>query len=162
MMTEAPDTTPGDEREIVITRAFDAPRALVFKAWTDPQHLARWWGPKDFTNPVCELDPRPGGAIRIDMTGPDGVVYPNTGVVHEIDEPERLVFTLRAFEDAAGHAGLEVLNTVTFEEHADTTQLTLRATIVRAAPDVDEALTEMEAGWNQSLDRLAKSLFGES
>ncbi len=63
--------THAARREIIITRMFDAPRALVFKAWTDPRHVARWWGPKGVTNPVCELDVRPGGAIRIDMRGAD-------------------------------------------------------------------------------------------
>ena len=59
-------------RELVITRIFDAPQKAVFAAWTDPERLKHWWGPKDFTNPVCELDVRPGGAIRIHMRGPDG------------------------------------------------------------------------------------------
>ena len=63
------------ERELTITRVFDAPRALVFQAWTDAKHLAQWWGPRDFTNPVCEIEARAGGAIRIHMRGPDGVVY---------------------------------------------------------------------------------------
>jgi len=68
-----------EEQELVLTRVFDAPRELVFKAWTDPKHVAQWWGPHGFTNPVCELDLRPGGAILIHMRGPDGVVYPMTG-----------------------------------------------------------------------------------
>jgi uncharacterized protein YndB with AHSA1/START domain len=62
------------ERELVITRVFDAPRELVWKAWTDPKHVAQWRGPKDCTNPVCELDVRPGGAILIHMQVPDGAV----------------------------------------------------------------------------------------
>src|ERR1700722_3962453 len=72
------------ERELKITRVFDAPREVVFKAWTDPKLLAQWWGPKGFTNPVCELDARPGGAIRVHMRGPDGTVYPMGGMFHEI------------------------------------------------------------------------------
>ena len=80
-------------KEVTITRLFDAPRALVFKAWTDPKQLAQWWGPHGFTTPVCEVDVRPGGALLIHMRGPDGVVYPNKGVFHEIVEPDRLVFT---------------------------------------------------------------------
>jgi len=70
---------PNEEQQLVLTRVFDAPRELVFKVWTDPKHVARWWGPHRFTNPVCELDLRPGGAILIHMRGPDGVVYPMTG-----------------------------------------------------------------------------------
>ena len=81
------------EREVVITRVFDAPRSLVFKAWTDPEHMARWWGPRGFTNPICELDARVGGAWRIVMRSPAGIEYPCGGVYREIVEPERLVFT---------------------------------------------------------------------
>src|SRR5690242_1348376 len=80
----------GATQELVITRVFEAPRALVWQVWTEPRHVAQWWGPHGFTNPVCELDPRPGGALRIDMAGPDGVVSPCTGIFHEVVAPERL------------------------------------------------------------------------
>src|SRR5258708_29275739 len=80
------------ERELVITRIFDAPRELVFKVWTDPKHLAQWWGPQGFTNPVCEIDLRPGGALRIVMRAPDGAEHPMTGIYREIVAPERLGF----------------------------------------------------------------------
>ena len=69
-----------EDREIVLTRVFDAPRELVFKVWTNPKHVALWWGPHGFSNPFCELDLRPGGAILIHMRGPDGIVYSMTGV----------------------------------------------------------------------------------
>ncbi len=143
---------------LVLTRVFDAPRALVFRAWTDPKHVAQWWGPKGFTNPVCELDVRPGGPIRIDMRGPDGVVYPMGGVFHEIVEPERLVFTSSAFEDEKGHPQLEVLNTVTFTEHGGKTKVTLQARVVKSMPEVAAALAGMEEGWTQSLERLEELL----
>lgn len=158
MATRHSPATKSTERELVITRIFDAPRELVFKAWTDPKHVAQWWGPKDFTNPVCELDVRPGGALLIHMRGPDGVVYPMKGVFHEIAEPERLVFTSSAFEDEAGNPQLEVLNTVTFVEQGGKTKLTLRAVVVRSTPEVAAALAGMEEGWNQSLDKLAEHL----
>jgi uncharacterized protein YndB with AHSA1/START domain len=141
-------------RELVLVRSFDAPRSLVFKVWTDPTHLARWWGPQGFTNPVCEADARPGGAIRIDMTGPDGTVYPMTGVFHEVVEPERLVFTCYAHFRAEGDPSLRVLNRVTFEEHDGKTTLTVRALVVKAGPESADALAGMEVGWNQTLDRL--------
>jgi uncharacterized protein YndB with AHSA1/START domain len=93
------------------------------------------------------------------MQGPDSVVYPNKGVFREIVEPERLVFTSSAFEDADGNPQLEVLNTVTFAEHeGGKTKLTLHATVVKATPEVAGPLSGMEAGWNQSLDRLAQTL----
>ncbi len=142
-------------RELVLTRVFDAPRALVFKAWTDPKHVARWWGPGGFTNPVCEWDARPGSPIRVDMTGPDGVVYPMGGVFHEIVEPERLVFTTIGL-DEKGNALHEVHNTVTFAEHEGKTKLTLHAVVVKAAPATAAALAGMEEGWSQSLDKLSE------
>jgi uncharacterized protein YndB with AHSA1/START domain len=148
--------SPGT-REVVITRVIDAPRALVFKAWTDPGHLARWWGPEGFTNPVCEADPRVGGAWRIVMRAPDGTDFPCGGVYREIVEPERLVFTNIA-TDAAGNPVLDGLTTVSFAEHGGKTLLTLQT---RATALVDFAaayLAGMEAGWTQSLDRLAARL----
>src|SRR5260370_40570020 len=82
-----------EEQDLVLTRVFDAPRELVFKVWTNPKHVAQWWGPHGFTNPVCELDLRPGGAILIHMRGANGIVYPMTGVYQEVVEPERLRVT---------------------------------------------------------------------
>jgi uncharacterized protein YndB with AHSA1/START domain len=145
-------------QDLVLTRTLDAPRELVFKAWTDPKHVARWWGPKYFTNPVCELDVRPGGAIRIDMAGPDGTVYPMKGVFHEVVEPERLIMTSSALEEEAGNPLLVCLTTVTFAEHEGKTKLTLHVVVTKAAPGAEGALAGMEEGWNQSLDRLAEEL----
>jgi uncharacterized protein YndB with AHSA1/START domain len=141
-------------RELVLTRLIDAPRERVFQAWTDPRHLAQWWGPLHFTNAVCEVDPRPGGAIRIDMRGPDGVIYPMKGVFREVVAPERLVFTSTAVEDAAGNPQLEGLATVTFAEHEGKTLLTVHNLILKAGPGAADALAGMDEGWNQSLDRL--------
>lgn len=157
--TSAMSSQPGTgKREVIITRIIAAPRDLVFKAWTHPKHVAQWWGPKGFTNPVCELDVRPGGAILIHMRGPDGVVYPMNGVFREIVEPERLVFTSSAFEDEEGNPQLEALNTITFAEHDGKTKLTVHAVVLKAGPGTEGALAGMEEGWNQSLDRLAESL----
>src|SRR6201993_1212255 len=98
-----------------MTREFNAPRELVFKAWTDARQVAQWWGPKGFTNPVCEIDVRVGGKIRIDMRGPDGTVYPMTGTFRDVYVPARLVFMCEA-RDHNGKALLESLTTVTFAE----------------------------------------------
>lgn len=154
-MAEAQTGGPG---ELALTRTFDAPRALVFKAWTDPAHLARWWGPHGFTNPVCEADARPGGAIRIHMRAPDGTVYPMTGTFREVVEPERVVFHSGAVEDEQGRPGLEVLTTVTFAEEGGRTTMDFRAVAVRVAPGAAWALEGMEAGWTQSLERLGAEL----
>lgn len=148
------------QHEMVLTRTFAAPRALVFRAWTEPQHLAQWWGPRGFTNPVCEFDARPGGQILIDMAGPDGTIFPMTGTVHEVAAPERLVFTSRAMEDEAGNALLEVHNTVTFIECDGQTTVTVRAVVVKVAPEMAGALAGMNEGWAQSLDKLTESLGG--
>jgi uncharacterized protein YndB with AHSA1/START domain len=150
---DPPPPSPAGQ-DLVLTRTFDAPRALVFRAWTDAKQLAQWWGPHGFTNPVCEFDARPGGAIRIHMRGPDGVVYPMTGTVREVVEPERLVFA-SAVPDEDGRPIFEVLTTVTFAEQAGTTTLTVRAQVVSKTPGAERYLRGMSAGWTQSLERLA-------
>ena len=87
------------DREIVITRVLDAPRELVWSAWTDPEQVVQWWGPKGFTNPVCKFDVRVGGSIYVEMRAPDGTVYPMFGEYKEILEPEKLVFISGALAD---------------------------------------------------------------
>jgi uncharacterized protein YndB with AHSA1/START domain len=144
-------------QELITTRIFDAPREVVFRAWTDPERLKRWWGPKNFTNPVCEVDVRPGGAIRIHMRAPDGVIYPMTGTFHEVVEPERLVFTSSAL-DNHGEPLFEILNTVTFAEEGGKTKLTLRATVSKVRGEAAPHLAGMEQGWSMTLDRLAEEV----
>lgn len=147
--------------ELVLTRTFAAPRELVFKVWTDPKHLAQWWGPAGFTNPVCELDARSGGAIRIHMRAPDGTVYPMTGVYQELVAPERIVFSSSAL-DGAGRPLFEVLTTVTFTEQDGKTTQVLRARVTKKTDGADMYLDGMEAGWTQSLERLAGYLATKS
>jgi uncharacterized protein YndB with AHSA1/START domain len=142
------------EREVVLTRIFDAPRDLEFKLWADPRHLAQWWGPHGFTNPVCELDLRPAGALRIVMRAPDGTDYPMKGVFRGIVVPERLVFTTIAV-DAAGNHLLEGLTAVTFAEHDGKTRLTLQTRAVAIVAGAAPMLEGMEAGWTQRIERLA-------
>ena len=95
-------------REVTLTRLIEAPRTLVWAAWTEPEQMAKWWGPHHFTNPVCEMDVRPGGVIRIVMRAPDDAPaqfrgdHPMTGIFHEVVEPERIVFT-SAVDDASGN-----------------------------------------------------------
>jgi uncharacterized protein YndB with AHSA1/START domain len=141
--------------EVVLTRLFDAPRELVFKAWADPKLLAQWWGPHEFTNPVCDMDVRPGGAILIHMQAPDGTVFPMKGVFHEVVVPERLVFTSSALEDEAGVPQLESITTVLFSEQDGQTQVTVQDVVLKATPEAAAALAGMEEGWSQSLERLA-------
>jgi|SRR5579862_1613266 len=145
-----PETSKWD---LVITRTFDAPRELVFKAWTDPRQVQQWWGPNGFTNPRCEVDARPGGEIRIDMRAPDGMVYPMKAVFEELREPERIVFMSSAL-DADGNSMFDIRNTVTFSERRGKTELTLLAQVIQATSVAPQYLKGMEMGWNQSLDRL--------
>jgi uncharacterized protein YndB with AHSA1/START domain len=154
--------------EFLISRLLDAPRALVFRAWTDPKHMAQWWGPHGFTNPVCEMDVRPGGAYRIVMRGADGTDYPITGVYREIVAPERLVMTLDCSEHPEAWHDLvkpnrrkeernpvgEMLQTVTFEDQGGKTKLTIRTRFNTVA--IRDAMVKMgmTEGWTQSLERL--------
>jgi uncharacterized protein YndB with AHSA1/START domain len=158
-MTATAENAPLATREFTLTRIFDSPRDLVFKAWTDPQHLAQWWGPKLFTNPVCELDLRPGGALRIVMRAPNGSEFPMIGVFREIAAPERLVFTNIAV-DAAGNHLIEGLTTVTFAEHNGKTRLTLHTRAAALTAQAVRMIEGMDTGWTQSIDKLEAYLAG--
>jgi uncharacterized protein YndB with AHSA1/START domain len=140
--------------EMSLTRRVAASPEVVFRAWTDAKHLAAWWGPKGFTNPLCEADVRVGGAIRIDMCAPDGVIYPMTGRYVEIDRPHRLVFATAAIDDE-GKPMFEVLNTVTFTAVGNGTEISLDARVTSTTPAAPQYLAGMSQGWSQSLDRLA-------
>lgn len=149
-------------QEVVITRIFNAPRQLVYEAWTKPEHLAQWWGPHGFTNPHVTVDLRPGGVLLIHMAAPDGTVYPMRATFQEVVPPERLVFISTAFEDDDGVAHLEVLNTVTFTALGDQTELVLRAKALKVGPMALQAIAGMEMGWMQSLEKLADWLLSGS
>jgi uncharacterized protein YndB with AHSA1/START domain len=139
-------------REVSLTRVIDAPRSLVWKAWTDPKHIAGWWGPKGFTSVVDEWDARPGGAIKLEMRAPAGG-HPMTGTFHEVAPPERLVF-LAVARDHGGNPLLESLTTVTFAEQGGKTLLTVQASAIGLVEIAPQMLAGMEMGWSQSLDRL--------
>jgi uncharacterized protein YndB with AHSA1/START domain len=149
------------EKEMTMERIINAPREMVFKAWTDPEQLAKWWGPNGFTNPVCDIDARPGGNILIHMKAPDGIVYPMDGEFHEIVEPERLVFTSAAL-DKNGNRLFEVLNTVTFTEENGKTKLKLHAAVSNITAEGRPYLDGMNKGWSQSIDRLEKLVVDSS
>ena len=136
------------EQVVMITRAFDAPRALVFKAWTDPALAPRWWAPRGFTLLSCEMDVRPGGAWRRRMRAADGTMICKFGVYREIAAPERLVFTY-ADENGAG-SGPETVVTVTLAERDGRTVLTLRQTGFESAALRDSH----DAGWSGAIEHL--------
>jgi uncharacterized protein YndB with AHSA1/START domain len=141
------------ERELVITRHFDAPRELVFRAWTEPDRAVRWWGPQGFTTAHYEIDFRPGGSYRVCMRSPEGTEHWQRGVCCEVVEPERLVFTF-AWEDAEGRPGHETVVTVDFAEVGARTRLTLHQAVFETvtAPDLHQG------GWASALDCLAEYL----
>ncbi len=141
------------DRELVMTRIFDAPRALVFKAWTEPDHMSKWFGPKGFVSTVLRCDLRRGGSYRLHMLGPDGDHWLQ-GVYREIVEPERLVSTF-AWADADGRATRpETVLDLTFEDLDGKTKLTLRQTSFESVTARDEH----NYGWNSSFEKLAEYL----
>lgn len=153
MAANSDATATSRERELVITRVLDAPRELVFKAWTDPAQVARWWGPQGFVTTSCEMDIRPGGAYRVGMRSPQGTLHVRCGVYREMVEPERIVFTY-AWEDAAGTPGHETLVTVTFAEQGTKTKLTLHQAMFETVTSRDSH----QAGWTSCLERFAEYL----
>jgi uncharacterized protein YndB with AHSA1/START domain len=149
-------TTPSD-REIVMTRAFDAPRDLVFQAWTKPEHVRHWWGLRSSTMVVCEADVRPGGSWRYVTQEGDAAEVPFTGVYQEITPHERLVYT-EIYDVEPFNSGDPAVNTVTFTEEGGGTLVTV--TTVYPTKEVRDFVlgTGMEAGAAESYDRLAELL----
>jgi uncharacterized protein YndB with AHSA1/START domain len=142
------------ERELVMERVFDAPRALVFKAYTDPALIPQWWGPRRYTTTIDRLDLQPGGAWRFIQRGPDGEEHAFNGEYREVVPPERLVSTFE-YEGMPGHV---LLDTATFEELDGETRLTTRS-VFQSVEDRDGMLESgMEAGATESFDRLAELL----
>lgn len=148
-------------QELVFVREFDAPRSLVWKVWTDPQHVKQWWGPAQFTNPKCKVDARSGGKFVVDMRGPDGTIYPMDGTFKEVIPPEKLVF-MSGVPDGKGGFIFEVETTVTFTERAGKTTQTLRAKVVKRTADATPYLSGMKEGWTQSLVRLSAFVDAEA
>ena len=139
--------------ELVITRLFDAPRALVFKCWTDPAHLSMWWGPQGFALEACQLDLRVGGAWRMGMRSPEGTHHVKSGIYKEVTPPERLVFTF-AWEDEAGRPKHPMLLEVTFADEGGRTRVTLCHTNLES----ENARDLHRSGWISTMDRFAAYL----
>lgn len=165
MPEEKNNFIPKTEEEITITRIFNATRELVWKTWTEPKHIKRWWGLKDFTSSYCDIDFRVGGVFLFCMRSPEGREYWNTGIFREIVEPSHIVCT-DSFADERGNVvpasfygmsanfPLEMLWTIELEEFKENTKFTLRYS---GLPSGD--LSDMAAqGWNQTLDKFAETL----
>ena len=148
-------TLPSD-REIVVSRTFDAPRRLVWQAWTKAEHLTQWWGPKGWTLPVCEVDFRPGGTWFYCMQGPDGMLACGKATYSEIEEPRRIIYQ-DSFVDSDGNAldGMP-LSQVTVEFTDQGSKTFVKSTNVYASKADRDKVIEMgmEPGIDQTLDRL--------
>ena len=165
METRMQPTTETSEQELVIERTFDAPRKLVWEAWTQPERVRVWWGPKHFITPVYEIDLRVGGKFLLCMRSPEGQEIWGTGVYREIVPQERIVATDN-FADAEGRVvpasyygmkadySQEMVYTVMFKEQGGKTRLTLKYVGIPPGEDLEMA----QDGWIQSLDKLAEYL----
>lgn len=167
-MTAHPET---GRKEFTITRAYDAPRELVWRAFADGEALAQWWGPKGFTMTVLGFEFRPGGTFHYRMDGPSGFTMWARFIYREIAEPDRIVF-VNSFSDEAGSLSrapffdgtwpLEVLTTIALSEQAGTTTVTLRSHPINAN-DIEQAtfesnLESMSQGFGNAFDQLAAYL----
>ena len=172
MAAKSKEATASSDLEFVITRVFDAPRALVWKAWTEPERMMRWWGPKGSTMLDCKMDLRPGGIFHYRMRYINGQDMWGKFVYREIVAPERLVF-INSFSDAEGGLTrhplsptwpLEMVSTLTLSEHQGTTTLTMQW--IPLSPTESERKTfeaghqSMQQGWTGTLDQLAEYLGG--
>lgn len=160
------------DTEMIINRVFDASPELVYKAWTDPALMARWWGPQEFTSSVCKMDVRPGGAYRIVMRSPEGKDYPTVGTYQEVVENERLIFSdtfdelpqewldeLRSHLPPGASKSIPPdIVTANFEEQDGKTLLTVTSRFESKA--LRDAIVQMGVAevWAQSLDKLEELL----
>jgi uncharacterized protein YndB with AHSA1/START domain len=141
-----------DPRSIIGMREFDAPRDLVFAAWSDPKHLAQWWGPNGFTTTTHSFDFRPGGMWRFVMHGPDGRDYQNRITFEEILPPERIVYRHGGDDNEPVH----FKQTVVFEDIGDRTRITCRSDFPSAA-ERDRVIKEYrDTGLEQHMARLGE------
>lgn len=138
------------DREITITRVYDAPRDVVFEAWTNEEHLSKWWGPRGFTSTFQEFDMKPGGKWQFIMHGPDGVDFPNTNVIVEVVKHERIVIDHVVFP--------HYLATAIFEDLDGKTKLTYRTIFEENAAVFDKVKTYAVPGAEQMMDRLEEHL----
>lgn len=144
-------------KELTITRTFEIDRETLFNMWTEPEHVSKWFGPKNFTVADCKIELKPGGEFIVNMKTPDGKIYPSTGVFREITPPEKLVFALISHFDDEGNPQMEMLNTITFSEQGSKTKMIMIIEEIKTLPGV-VPLKGLDFAWNQSFDKLEKAL----
>lgn len=150
------DTVPDAEPfDLTITRLMAVPRGVVWRAWTDPEHLKLWWAPAPITTPDCEIDPRPGGTFRTLMRAPDGTEYPTNGIVLDIVSNERIVFTdtLVAGYRPARNPFFTAI--ITLEDHDGGTRYTARVLHKDGADRAAHERMGFFQGWNTCIDQLS-------
>lgn len=139
---------------VTFTRLLDAPPAVVFPLWTEARHLSKWFAPEHFTVPACTVDARVGGEVRLTMRAPDGTDHPMKAVFEQLVPNQLLVTRNWAGFDAEGRPGFETVQTYAFTAEGDKTRLTVKAEVIWMEPHMAPAITGMEPGWNQTLDKL--------
>jgi uncharacterized protein YndB with AHSA1/START domain len=150
-------------KEITMSRKLNASPEQAWKAWTDPEEIAQWWGPEGVTIPVCEIDLKVGGKLHIVMLagkelGPmAGQRWPMQGTFKEIKTAQKLVFTNQAI-DETGTILIEGLTTVVFEKDGSGTKITVTTSAKGLAPQAPQMIAGMEMGWNQQLDKLVEKI----
>ncbi len=137
--------------ELTLSRLIDAPRERVFKAWSEPAQVARWFAPQPLTLPKCEMDFRPGGSFRMTMRAPDGQEFPFSGVYREIVPSSKLAWV---GEFPSGPKE-QILTTVTFEVQGDRTKVTARQIFTVLTPETEPHTKGARQGWTATLDQLA-------
>ncbi len=153
MPKEKEKTKDSKDLELILKRLLNAPIELVWKAWTDPEQVAQWWGPNNFTIPLCKMDVKPGGALLIHMKAPDGTIYPMNGSYKELVKPERIVFAGAAL-DTQGNALFEQVTSILFEKDGNKTKLNIKVTFSKVKPEAAGHIAGAEIGWNQMMDKL--------
>jgi uncharacterized protein YndB with AHSA1/START domain len=155
MAVQTDDAETEGRLDLVISRDIDAPRALVWKAWTNPEHLKKWWAPAPVTTPECEMDVRPGGKFRTVMRTPDGAEYPTNGCFLEVVPLERITFT-DALEAGFRPTGQPFFTAViTFEDHEGGTRYTARAMHKDGADREKHEKMGFYEGWGTNIRQLA-------
>jgi uncharacterized protein YndB with AHSA1/START domain len=149
-----------NDNELIITRTFDAPRTLVWQAWTDPKHIMQWWGPAGFNIETCASDLRVGGHFQLKMRAPDGNIYPCIGIFREIVEHERIVYDGEAAEGHPCGAGIppRAVVTISFAEQQGKTHLTLHTRYASAERKEAAGAARFVVSWEEALERLAEHL----
>lgn len=150
------------QKELNITKVFNASPEVVWKAWIDSAEVAKWWGPEGFTTPVIQVDPKVGGKIYLEMQDDAGFIkkgsrYPMSGEFKELSAPSKIIYSANALLN--GKPMIESTITVTFEPvETGKTKMNLHVVVTNSTPEAEPSLKGMDAGWTQSIDKLAKYL----